>query len=162
METNEDETESSYAKVNVGIRTLPVLKSTLNYEALELGQTTSEYGETILANRHKYKEENVKLKQVLAERDKTIAELNSQAVNTEKRGVELAAYQNEIAGLKELVAKLTAESDIFKDKRLYYLFQHLKGKKDKVDNAYGDDFDIVYNSPTAVLIALIYSCKLNK
>ena len=160
METNNVDTSS--ARVNIGIRVSPGLKDELNFEASELGQTSSEYGESILHNRHKHKEEIEKLKQTLAERDKTIAALNTKAVSVEKLEATIATYQKEIGGFKELVAKLTAESDIFKDKRLHYLFQHLKGKKDKVDNAYGDDFEISYDSLKAVLTALIYSCKLNK
>jgi len=162
METNEMEAESSSALVNIGVRGLPRLKDELNYEASGVGQSTSEYAALILYNRFKDKEELEKLKQMLAERDKTITELNANAVNTEKIGLELAAYQKEIVGLKELVAKLSSANSIFKDQRLLYLYEQVKGRKDKVENAFSDDFDIVYNSPEAVLIALIYSCELNK
>jgi len=162
METNENELESSSAKVTFGTRIFPVLKSDLNNEALEVGLSSSEYGELILHNRHRYKDELNNLKLTLELKDKTIAGLNAKIGDSEKREAAIANYQKEISDLKELVAKLSSENSIFQDNRLQYLFAQVKGKKDKVENTFGDDFDIVYNSPTAVLISLIYSCELNK
>lgn len=162
MKTNNNETEFAQARVNIGIRISPELKEELNYEALELGQTSSQYGELILHNRHKGKAEIEQLMQTLEQHDKAIAELKLQLADKEKLEVELTYSRKEAQELKELVAKLNAQNGLFEDKQLQFLFEQLKGKKDKVENAYGEDFDIIYDSPEALVTALIYSCKLNK
>jgi hypothetical protein len=79
-----------------------------------------------------------------------------------KQQDEFANYKKEIESLKERLAVLVPQNDIFNDERLNYLFQQLKGKKDVVENVYGDDFPISYDSLESVLIAFIYSSKLNK
>lgn len=161
MENYHKETEIVPARVNIGIRISPELKEELNYEALELGLTSSQYGELILHNRHKGKVEIEQLKETLEQRDKTIAQLSLQITNKEKLKIELSDSRKEVTGLNEHLAKSDAANSLFKDKRLLYLFEHLKGKQDRVENTFGDDFDIVYDSPEAVLRALIYSSKLN-
>ncbi len=162
METNNEEAETSSAMVNIGVRGSARLKDEISSEASGVGQTISEYAALILYNRFKDKDELEKLKQTLAERDKTIVELNAKAVKVEKLEAEIATYQKENVDLKKLVEKLSSENSIFQDKRLLYLYEHLKGKKERVKNGYGDDFDLLYDSPVAVLMALIYSSKLNK
>ena len=162
MENNIEETEVASARVNIGIRISPQLKEELNYEALELGQTSSQYGETLLHNRHIYKDEINRLTQTLSERDKTIKELQLLFSDKEKLEAEVDAKRKEIQKLNDLVAKSNAQNDLIKDKRLQYLFEQLKGKKDRVENTFGDDFDTIYDSPEAVLRALIYSSKLNQ
>jgi hypothetical protein len=161
MENYNEEAEVASAKVNIGIRISPELKEELNYEALELGQTTSQYGELILHNRHKGKAEIEQLKQTLELQDRAIAELKLQLAGKEKLEVNLADSRKEFAELKERLAKSDAANNLLKDNRLLYLFEQLKGKKDTVENTFGDDFDIIYDSPEAVLRALIYSSKLN-
>lgn len=161
MENYHKETEIVPARVNIGIRISPELKEELNYEALELGLTSSQYGELILHNRHKGKAEIEQLKQTLEQRDRTIAELKLQLEGKEKLQVEVAESSKEITELKALLTKSNTGNSLLKDNRLLYLFEQLKGKKDKVENTFGDDFDIIYDSPEAVLRALIYSSKLN-
>lgn len=161
MKTNNNETEFALARVNIGIRISPELKEELNYEALELGQSSSEYGELILNNRHRGKDEIEELKQSLKQRDGTIAEFKLQLEGKEKLEVELADRRNENMELKAQLAKSNAANGLLKDNRLLYLFEQLKGKEDIVENTYGDDFEIVYDSPETVLRALIYSSKLN-
>ncbi|MFN8298368.1 MAG: hypothetical protein U0T75_04615, partial [Chitinophagales bacterium] len=95
METNNKETEFAQAKVNIGIRISPELKEELNYEALALGQTSSQYGELILHNRHKDKIEIAQLEQALEQRYRTISELKLQLESKEKLEVELADRRKE-------------------------------------------------------------------
>lgn len=102
------------------------------------------------------------LKQALKELDKTIDGLKTKIAAAQNREAELASCQKELTDLNELVAKLSSECSIFSDNRLHYLYEQVMGRKDKVENAYGDDFEIIYNSPQDVLIAIIYSCELNK
>lgn len=161
MNSNQ-ETEVSQPRVNIGIRISPELKEELNYEALELGQTSSQYGETLLHNRHMYREEIKQLTNALKVSEQTISNLQQLAIGKEKLETEVANYRKEVHDLKAQLTKLNEQHNLLKDKRLLYLFEQLKGKKDIVENTFGDDFDIVYDSPEAVLRALIYSCKLNK
>jgi hypothetical protein len=141
----------------------PELKEELNREAAALGQTSSEYGEAILHNRHRADAEIAQLKQAIIEGAKAIEDLNLQQLMLKgKQQDEFANYKKEIESLKERLAVLVPQNDIFNDERLNYLFQQLKGKKDVVENVYGDDFPISYDSLESVLIAFIYSSKLNK
>lgn len=155
--------ENSTGKITTGFRCEPELKLELANEATELGIKLSEHLENTLANRHRLKAEIEQLKQTLELRDRTITEVELQLTGKEKLELELTNSRKETQKLKELVAKLTAQNGLFNDKRLNYLFDQLKGKKDKVENAYsGGDFDITYNTPVDVLIALIYSSTLNQ
>lgn len=138
METNETETISTGRHV-VGIRALPKLKHELSTESSEIGVTLSEYCESILANRHTENPELEQLRNKVAEQQSEIESLNA-ALAIKPEPVQAPA--------------------ILSDERLLFLFDKLKGKSDKVENAYGDDFAITYNTPQDVLIAIIYSSQL--
>ncbi len=178
MENNEspdDGHEQSSAKIVIGVRGMPILKEELIYESSEVGLSVSEYAETILLNRHQEspemerlakkvteKQQEVdRLTKLAAEQLQEIEKLKAQVAATGNKQSELAKTENE--ELRNKIEELNNQLTIYSDQRLLYLFQHLKGKKDKVENAYsGGNFDIVYDSPKAVLTALIYSSKLNK
>ena len=163
MKLSDLETETAGARVNIGIRVHPELKEELNKEAAALGQTSSEYGEAILHNRHRAEAEVAQLKQEITESNKAMEDLNMQRLMLQgKQQDELALYKKEIESLKERLAVPVPQNAIFKDERLNYLFEQLKGKKDIVNNVYGDDFPINYDSLESVLIALLYSSKINK
>ena len=163
MENFKIEIKPLIARVNFGVRIAPQLKEELNCEAVERGQSSSEYGETILHNRHMNKAELEQLKLTLVECERTISTLNAQLKTViEKLDAEATAHMKEIQELQATMEKLRAENEFFDNERLGYLLKHLKGKRDKVENAYGDNFDIIYDSPQSVLTSLIYSSKLNK
>lgn len=138
METNEIETTSTGRHV-VGIRALPKLKHQLSTEASEIGVTLSEYCESILANRHTENPELERLRNKVGEQQRELESLNA-ALAIEPEPVQVPG--------------------ILTDQRLLFLFEKLKSKPDKVENAYGDDFAVTYNTPQDVLIAIIYSTQL--
>lgn len=159
MELNEIETGRSSSKPVVGVRTAPELKDILIDEAAEAGISLSEYCETILFNRHKGNGESEQLTRVLAEQKKEIEALKGQIAASEQQ---LKAIQAENEELQSQNETLKNQLTIFSDKRLLYLFHHLQGKKDTVENAYGDNFAIIYQTPMQVLQALVYSTTLNQ
>ena len=159
MESNkshEQEEETSSAKVVLGIRVSPHLKEELNHEAEGCGMLTSEYGKLILESRH----DSEKLEQKIKEQQKEIEVLKASLNNNGSQSSELVVAEN--AELRQQVTSLNNRLSIFNDKRLLYLFSQLKGKKDVVENVEGKNFDIVYQSPSDILIALIYASKLNQ
>jgi hypothetical protein len=161
MEPNENPDEgleTSSAKVVFGIRVAPELKEALAEEAAEAGFLTSELGEMILANRHHNKRENERLTELVAVQQKEIETLKAQITAGVKQ-VEVAKAEN--TELRKKVEALSNQLSILSDQRLIYLFENLKGRKDTVENAYAEDFPISYDTPVQVLLALIYSSKLN-
>ena len=163
METSENPDEgfeTSSAKVVFGIRIAPALKETLFEEAIQAGFSASELGEMILANRHKAKAENERLRELVAMHQQEIETLKAQITTDGRKQLEVAQVEN--AELRKQIEILKNQLIVYSDKRLLYLHENMKGKKDKVLNAYGDDFDIVYDTPYQVLLAMIYSCKLKK
>ncbi len=152
MEPNENEIGNSSSKPVTGVRTAPALKDALINESAEAGISLSEYCETILYNRHKT------ITQV-AEMKKEIERLKAQIASTGEK--QFNAVQAENEELKEIIKKQNNHLSIYSDNRLLYLYDNLKGKTDTVVNAYAADFAITYDSPKQVLLALIYSSKLN-
>lgn len=164
----------SSAKVVMGIRMMPTLKGELLEESSWAGMSASEYGEVILLNRHKPSPEMEKLSLKVAEQQQEIELLtqlsNNQAQEVEKlktggavvdnKQLELLKKENEQLRLE--IKGLNDQSAILNDQRLLFLFEHLKGKSDTVENAYGKDFNITYRSTREVLLALIYNTKLNQ
>ncbi len=160
METTENETGNSSSKPVTGVRTAPALKDALIKEAAEAGISLSEYCETVLYNRLKGNGESEQLAQVVAEQKKEIERLKAQVVATGGKQFEVVQAENE--QLRKIIKEQNDQLAIYSDKRLLYLFDHLKGRKDTVENAYGDNFAITYQTPEHIIQALIYSTKLNQ
>ena len=162
MEVDEQTAEPSNVRVNIGIRGLPVLKGEIIREASALGQSTSEYGEAILCNRHAARAEIEQLKQVVSDRDKELEEMNTKylVLNGQFREAQEKS-KSDIASQIKAAESLSKPDDILKDERLLYLFKNLKGFVNKFLGPDGSEFSITYNSPKDVLIALIYATKLN-
>lgn len=149
------EENSSNARLVLGVRVSPQLKFTLTNEAESAGVSLSEYCESLLANRNAERYELEKLKA-----DK--ARLTSAMAKTTSENVGLIEDNERLK--KEIFAKQTVPlapqpPTILSDQRLLALFEELRGKSDTVKNAYGDDFDIVYKTPSDLLTAIIYSTK---
>jgi len=149
-------------RVNVGIRVSPRLKNELSMEASALGQSVSEYGENILHNRQSTNEEIVKLKMEIFEKDAVIEELNSTIKDLKERVPQDLERMTKVGDAIETkgTAPLPGRT-IYNDERLHYLLSQLKGRHDLVKNAFGDSFKIQYNTMDDVLIALVYSSKIN-
>lgn len=177
MEENtnpEDGQDSSSAKVVTGFRLLPILKKELIEEAGWARMSVSEYGEAILLNRHKPSPELETLNKKVAEQRQEIDRLTKlsteqlQEIEKLKTGVAVASNRQsdqtktENEQLRKQIEELNNQLTILDDQRLLYLFEHLKGKSDTVENAYGKDFKITYNTTREVLLALIYNTKLNQ
>lgn len=141
----------SSPKVVISIKARPQLKMRLNEEAIASGMRLSEYGELLLENRHN---REVELQRITSENK----ELRAQLASINSHEPELLRVEN--LQLKKQLSDIQNNS-ILNDKRLLQLFQKLKGKKDRIKNADGADFDIVYKTVTDVLIALIYATKVN-
>jgi DNA-binding transcriptional MerR regulator len=158
MEDNEvpdDGQEQSSAKVVTGVRMSPGLKDELIEEASYAGLSVSEYSEVILLNRHKESPEVERLAKKVSEQQQEIERLKAE-------GSGQAELKTENEQLKKQIEGLNNQLSIYSDQRLLYLFEHLKGKTDTVENAYGKDFKITYESAREVLTAIIYNTKLNQ
>jgi hypothetical protein len=155
----ENEFDDSSSSVVVGIRTIPSLKMELNDEARQRGITLSENCVLHLANRHNIRLELEDLKLCVAEQKAEIERLTSSNANALNQVNDTSKKSEQLAKQLEL---MQAQPGILNDERLLYLFDKLKGKKDVVENAFGENFEIVYETPEKVLIALIYSSKLNQ
>ncbi len=173
MEHNEgpdDGPDKSSAKVVTGIRMTPNLKDELITESSEAGLSVSEYGEVILMNRNKESPEMERLAKKITEQEREINRLSKlsaeQSQEVEKlkaqTGKQTEQYQLESAQLRKKIEDQNNQLGIYRDERLLYLFDKLKGQSDTVENAYGDDFQITYNSPVEVLKGIIYNTKLNQ
>jgi hypothetical protein len=146
------ESQKEFPKVVISIKARPELKMHLNKEAAESGMSLSEYGELLLENRHNRETEIPMLESENKALRAQLMRINSQ---------ELELVRSENAKLKKQLLELQQNS-ILKDSRLLQLFENLKGKKDRIINAEGADFDVVYETPIQVLTALIYATKLNQ
>ena len=157
METQTDEVEvESGVKTVLGLRVTPQLKQELSAEANKLGISLSERGEDILLNRNlvsaeldKEKRKSEELKQEL----ETYKRKHFESINTQK---------HELAKLQSQIAELSAVAELLKGERVQELFEGVRGKKDTIENARGQNFMLVYNSPADLLKAMIYSFKLKK
>ncbi len=147
-----EESQTGSPKVVISIKARPELKMRLNEEAAASGMSLSEYGELLLENRH---DSQTEISVLESEKKALSAQLARN--NTH----ELELVRAESAQLKKQLLELPQNS-ILNDPRLLQLFEKLKGKKDRIINAEGADFDIVYETPKQVLIALIYASKLNQ
>lgn len=125
----------------ISIRALPALKNHLLQEAMQLGITLSQHCENLISTTLKIKQDLSALRLSEAEKIKQIEDL-----------------KNEIAGR----SIIDTNTSILTDERLLFLFQKLKGKSDSIENAYGEDFPIIYKEPGDVLRGIIYSIKLKK
>lgn len=156
METETtSESEENATKTVTSVRMSPTLKKRLTDEARRCGMSTSEYCDLMLLNREESAALHHRIIQLEAEIDSLRKALEASQASAQ---LQIAANSQLISELNQLKTK----TEIFKDPRLQFLFGKLRGKSDKVENAYGDDFEIIYDSPQKVLIALIYSTKLNK
>lgn len=125
----------------ISIRALPTLKNQLLQEAMLLGITLSQHCENLISTTLKTRQDLASLRLSETEKIKQIEDL-----------------KNEL-GAKPM---LETKTSILTDERLLYLFEKLKGKSDSVENAYGEDFKIVYMQPSDLLTAIIYSTKLKQ
>jgi hypothetical protein len=141
-----NELNGNHPKVVISVKGLPTLKMDLSKEAEASGMTLSEYCEMLLANRHNRVSEN--------------QQLLSENMQLKLRLDEVALLKKENLHLKEELAE-ERQNSILNDPRLKLLFDRLRGQKDMVENAGGENFNIVYNSPREILVALIYSSKFN-
>ncbi len=177
MEENEgpdDGHEKSSAKEVIGVRAIRGLKDELTHEAPGAGLSVSEYCEMILMNRHKESPEMERLAQKVAEQQQEIERLTKlsaeQLQQFEKLKTQVATtgnqqselFKTENAELRKKIEELNNRLTIYSDERLLYLFEYLKGKNDTVENAYGDNFKITYQSTYEVLRAILYNTKLNQ
>ena len=167
-ESPDDGQEKSSAKVVTGVRTTPILKNEVMYESSEAGMSVSEYLEVILLNRHKESPEMDRLTKKVTEQEQEISRLTKMSAEQfqqiEKMKAQEAAAgnkQTENDQLRKKNEELTNRLIIYSDERLLYLFEHVKGKSDTVENAYGDNFKITYQSTYEVLKAILYNTKLN-
>lgn len=173
-ESPDDGQEKSSAKVVTGIRMTAALKDELIEEASYADLSVSEYGEVILLNRHKESPETERLTQKVSEQQREIERLTKltveqlQEIGTLKAlgaavdGKQTEALKAENERLRKKIEELNNQLAIYSEPRLLYLFENLKGKSDTVENAYGKNFKITYQSPHEVLTALIYNAKLNQ
>lgn len=101
--------------------------------------------------------ENERLRELVAVLQKGNEKRQTQAAT----GVKQAEAEAEIVQLRKQLEEQNNQLAIYSDQRLIYLYENVKGKKDIVENAYGDNFEITYDTPVQVLLALIYSSKIN-
>lgn len=164
MDTNdnlvEDYPSMHTAKTVTGVRTSPELKMELTNEAINRGMSISEYGELLFYNRNKETEETVQLRKNLAALQQENEKLKTLVTQNDSKQLEAVLEENKL--IRITIEEQSRQLALFNDKRLLYIFQHLKGKKDIVENAYGDNFEITYETPVDVILASIYSTKLNK
>lgn len=142
-------------KTVTSVRMSPTLKKRLTDEAKRCGMSTSEYCDLMLLNR----EESAPLHRRIIQLEVEIDVLKKTIEETK------ATSQLQIAEKSQLTAEVSHwknQAETLNDSRLLFLFDKLRGKSDKVENAYGEDFEIIYDSPQKVLIALVYSTKLHK
>ena len=135
---SEDESLLTNAKINVGVRMSPAEKGKIANDAAAMGMSVSEYCELVLVNRHEDKDESNQLQSKIEEQ------------------------QQQMEALRKNLKQAGEQPGILSDKRLLWLFENLKDKKETVADANGSNFEIVYKTPREVLIAMIYSTKLNK
>lgn len=107
-------------------------------ESIGLGITLSQHCENIISTRNETQKKLEELLKSNIEKDRQIEKLTKEAIAMQQ---------------KQLPA-------IFQDERLLFLFNKLKDKSDNVDNAYGENFPIIYSNTEDVLKAIIYSIKL--
>jgi hypothetical protein len=154
---------TSEAKVNIGVRVCPKEKGTLISEAGCLGIPLSEHVEQIILNRKSGNKELQITKKKLEEEKREKEAMRNAFESAKKRLLnEIQQCKAELLNAKNVGASSNAIAAILEDKRLLQLFQGVKGKKDTVENAKGENFEIVYNTPLDLLAAMIYSFKLKK
>ncbi len=153
--------ENGNRKINIGIRAYSELKLKLSDEARELGISLSEYGENILITHaglleriNELNSTNEKLEEKIRSLEETLAAIDLVSFN---KKISMLANQN--TGLKNRIAELRSNEQIYSDPRLAYLFNKVKGKSDIVITDNGE-MNITFNTLKDVLLALIYSFKL--
>lgn len=142
-------------KTVISFRCNASLKNRLNSASLQRNITTSELIEHLLTTYHQHET-------ALAEARQENSDLKQQLVERSAIKADLEEARNVINEQEKRMKVLSQVSDITQDQRLVYMFEHLKGKTDTVENAYGANFEITYHSTREVLKAIIYNTKLNQ
>lgn len=171
QETIKDEiTANGNRKTMLGVRCFPELKFKLTEEAQALGITLSEHCENILLNKDvllsekevAYHELEL-IKQKMLVVFETLAETKAQhKTELQKAKVEKDRLIAENDQLKKNAEIMKQQIALFSDKRLLFLFENLKGKKDTFDSPDGNTYNVTYNQPKDLLKALIYSFNIKK
>ncbi len=151
--------ENATSKITTGFRCDPELKLQLADEATELGISLSEHLENILCNRNAFAIEKAQLKGEV-EKHKMDKEVQSNEISKLKN--ELETQKKEIEQLNIKVKGATTVSGFLSHPFLLNLFNRLKGQKDTIDGFDGKKYSFQYNSPSDLLLAMIYSFKLKK
>lgn len=146
-----EESQTGSPKVVISTKAQPELKMRLIEEAEALGMFLSEYCELILSNRH---DRETEIRRKDSENRALRAKLNESCHENE-----LLKKENE--DLRKHIKELQEQLWILTEPRLMQLFERVKGRRDIVENARGDDFPIEYRTTIDVLIALIYTTDLN-
>lgn len=153
--------ENGNRKINIGVRAYSELKLKLSDEAQGLGIYLSEHCENILITHAGLLEKVNELTSII----ETLQEKNA-SLESSLAGIDLASFNkkislitNENALLKNSIAELRSNQQIYADPRLNYLFNKVKGKGDRILTDNGE-MNIIFNSPKDVLLALLYSFTL--
>ncbi len=153
--------ENGNRKINIGVRCYSELKLKLSDEAQGLGIYLSEHCENILITHAGLLEKKneldstiEKLEEKIRSLEATLAEIDLVSFN---KKISMLAEEN--TGLKNRLAELKSNQQIYLDPRLAYLFNKVKGKSDTIITDKGE-MNITYNTPKDVLLALIYSYNL--
>jgi hypothetical protein len=164
MEENQDELNSmSDAKVMMGLRLSAKTKLELCAEADDLGITLSEHSENILLNRHTVFEELLKARSDIEGEQKKLEELKLQFQHFKAQHFDITEnYKMRLQNKLTEISELNAALGLYADARLLQLFAGVHGKKDEIENADGENFEVTYNSPKDLLTAMIYSYELKK
>lgn len=77
----------------------------------------------------------------------------------EKNSKKIRILTDENALLKNSIAELRLNQQIYSDPRLTYLFNKVKGRSDTIITDKGE-INIIFNTPKDVLLGVIYSFNL--
>lgn len=165
MKANKEEenNNNSAGKIPMSLRVDPEFKVTLAEEAWKLGMKLAEYLEVILHNRVNASTGNDTAKKEVEQYQNQITEISalfasgSAKIQADKEKVEKEKEDLivQVAWLKNLLAFL-------ENPHLLYLFHQVKGKSDSVTLPDGTIYPFVYQQPSDLVLAMIYSYELKK
>lgn len=153
--------ENGNRKINIGVRAYAELKLKLSDEAEGLGISLSEYCENILITHAGLLQEVNELTSALDSLKGKNASLESSlaVIDLVSFNKKISLITDENALLKNSIAELRLNQQIYSDPRLLYLFNKVKGKSDTIITDKGE-MNIIFNTPKEVLLGLIYSFNL--
>jgi hypothetical protein len=150
-------------KITLGLRVHPDHKLKLSEEAGRLGISLSERAENLLLRGEIEMAEKEKAIVELKILQKHIRELTENAHRSKEKSTEaMSKLISENGSLKERTLELETQNGIFKNERLLYLFEKLKGTNYKIDLPGGRQIKIVFETPLDLLTAIIYSFNIKK